>query len=388
MSASPGRFLLLLGLVLVGCSKELSGTGAGMDAVESGGYTFPVTFVEIAGGFVEEITEFSGDVASKRKANLAFERAGRIVEVLAAEGDYVKAGQVLARLDDRVLEADLQAARALQEAAKVQRAFAQQELKRYQGMAEAAADSVRDKWRFEIALRTAREAQRSAETQRLERQLEQGSLRAPFTGVLVKRRLTFGGYALPGGTVFELIDLIHREVRVELPQSLALGLHPGLTVEIQSASLPQGSLTASLDAVLPSTQSAARTFTGLIGLGLDADPKQRLLPGAFVLVRMQTRSAQSNTIVPADAMVRWGDAWAVVVADEGMPPSARFVPVLILANDGTQVAVSSAEEGALKAGDLVVVTGTDNIFPHASLLLQPHRNPSPDGLRDSSTSGS
>jgi HlyD family secretion protein len=369
----------LLAFALAACSPEAPQDGEAAAQDDGGGYTFPVTFVEISGGTIVESAEIAGDVATQRRGEVAFERAGRIVALLADEGQHVAAGALLARLDGGVLEAELAAARATHVAATAQRAYAELELARYEEMAEVAADSERDQWRSEVAIRTATETQRGAEIQRLERLLAQGELRAPFACVLVKRGLTLGSYATPGAMVFEVVDLASREIRLELPQALASTLTPGINVEILADALANKPLPAKLSAILPSALSSSRTFTGLVQLGPDLDPEQRLLPGAFVRVRLQTRSATTETIVPADALVGSPDGWVIVVAEGESPPLARFVPVQILANNGDEVAVAPFEEGALVSGARVIVTGTDNVFPGAPLLLQAHKTPVAEG---------
>jgi RND family efflux transporter MFP subunit len=369
-----GLLVMVMVMVMEACSPAAPSASPGA-AAEDGGYTFPVTFLEIGAGTVSEVAEFAGDVASKRSGELAFERAGRIVELLVDEGSRVAAGELLARLDGSVLEAELAAAHAAQTAVQAQRLYAELELARYEEMAEVAAESKRDEWRSEVAFRLATEAQRAADVQRLERLLAQGELHAPFSCVLVKRGLTLGSYATPGAMVFEVVDLEHREIRFELPQALATRLEPGLDVLILAETMEEEVLHTKLTAILPSALSTARTFTGLVQLDTVLDPQQHYLPGAFVRVRLQIRSATTETVVPADAMVESPLGWAVVVAEGAQPPLARFVAVRILAADAERVAVAPLEEGALQAGARVIVTGTDNIFPGAPLLLQPHHAP-------------
>jgi RND family efflux transporter MFP subunit len=371
---------LFSGLLLVSCSPEpAAGNGDGAPA-DLGAFTFPVTFVEIGPGTVSEVVDFTGDVATRRRGQLAFERAGRIIAMEAEEGDRVELGQLLARLDDQVLQAQLGAAQAAMAAAEAELAYAKQELERYEAMANAAAESDRDLWRSEVAIRGATAAQRAAESLRLEREIAQGELRAPFGGILVARGLILGSYANPGEMVFELVDLENREVRLELPQDLAVGIPVGTPVEIHSAALPDGMLSATLDAVLPSARSDSRTFTGLVRLGPTLDSDLRLLPGASVTARLGTRSATVDTVVPADALVESPQGWLIVAIVDGTPPTAAFVPVQILAQEPDRVAVASFEPGALAAGMNIVVTGTDNVFPGAPLLLQPHADPTAGGI--------
>lgn len=375
-----GLPIYLFGLLLVACSPEPAADEGGGAPSEGGGFTFPVTFVEVAPGTVSEVVELNGDVATRRRGQLAFERAGRIVAMEADESDLVEAGQLLARLDDQVLQAQLGAARAAVTAAEAERAYAKQELERAEAMAASAAEADRDLWRSEVAIRGATVAQRAAEALRLEREIAQGELRAPFRGILVARSMTLGSYANPGSMVFELVDLENREVRLELPQNLAVGLSVGTPVEIYSAALPEGMLQATLDAVLPSARANSRTFTGLVRLGLALDPDSRLLPGAAVTARLGTRSATVDTVVPVDALVESPQGWLVVTVIDGTPPTAAYVPVQILALEPDRVAVASLEPGALAAGMKIVVTGTDNVCPGAPLLLQPHADPTMGGI--------
>lgn len=371
---------LFTGLLLVSCSPDpAAGEGDGAPA-DFGGFTFPVTFVEIGPGTVSEVVDFAGDVATRRRGQLAFERAGRIVVLEADEGDRVETGQLLAKLDDQVLQAQLGAAQAAEAAAEAELAYAKKELERFEAMADAASDADRDLWRSEVAIRGATAAQRSAESLRLEREIAQGELRAPFGGILVARGLTLGSYANPGEMAFELVDLDNREVRLELPQDLAVGIPVGTPVEIHSAALQDGMIVATLDAILPSARSDSRTFTGLVRLGPTLDPELRLLPGASVTARLGTRSATVDTVVPADALVETPQGWLIVAIVDGTPPTAAFVPVQILALEPDRVAVASFEPDALTAGMKIVVTGTDNVFPGAPLLLQPHADPTAGGI--------
>lgn len=369
-----------LAILALSCSGEEPTSSQGMDGEEGGGggYTFPVTFTTVARGDVSETVALAGDVATMRRATLAFERGGRIDVVQGEAGDVVEEGQKMARLDSDVLTAELQAAHAALRAANAEVEFAKKELARAEAMEGAVSDAERDQWESEVRIREARMKQRSAEEGSLLARLRQGTLFAPFDGTIVERHLTLGSYANPGDPVFEILDLAHREVRIELPQAMAQKLQPGIAVEVHSSALPDGPIAARLDAVLPSAMSQSRTFTGLVRLPADADPQHRLMPGAFVEVRLIARQAQDALMVPQDALIETPEGTLIYAIEGEAPPKVRLVPVMVLARSGKGVAVAPFESGALKAEDRIVVTGTDNVFPGAPLLLHPHRDPATD----------
>ncbi len=355
----------------------VAGCGSGDPAAPAGGgpggasaFRFPVTFIEAAAGTVEEMVALVGDVETTRRAALAFERAGRVAEVSADNGDHVTAGMPLARLDDAVLEAELRAARASVVADRADADFALSELKRARELGSTIAQSERDRWTSESAAREARAARSAAEVGRLETQLAQGVLRAPFDGTVVERRVTLGSHAAAGAPAFELVDLESLEVRLELPASIAAHAQAGDRVLLAT---DDGEVELRLASIIPSADPGTRTFRAIARFDRATAPGLR--PGAFVRSRLTLRAAE-GIVVPADALLDRPQGSMLVVADGGdgaAPPVARLVPVKILARGADGVAVAPLQPGDLVAGARVVVTGSDNVFPGAPLLLQPHK---------------
>lgn len=354
-----------------------SGSGGAADpAGETPGgaamFLLPVTYVAAEPGVVEERVSLVGDVVSARQASLAFERAGRISEILADLGDEVAAGAVLARLDDAVLEAQLAGARADAAAAAVEAAFAEGELRRARDVGSALADSERDRWASEAGARRQRAEQKAAEVRRLEAVLAQGELRAPFPCAVTARQATLGSHVGAGDAVFEVVDLWNREVHLEIPAYVAAGLKSGAPVTLAADEISNLRLDASLDVLVPAADPSARTFRGVVRLGATKDPERRLLPGMFVRAQLLYRRAASEVVVPVDSLVEDERGVHVAVAGEEEPARARLVPVQVLARDDHRAAVEPLEPGALGAGARVLVTGASNVFPGAALRLRPH----------------
>lgn len=366
------RLPLLLLLPFAGCAGgEDAPEGAGGGGAP-GGFTFPVTFVPLAIGDVDETVDLVGDVEALHRARLAFERAGRVAEVAREAGDPVSAGQLLARLDDAVIAAQLAAARAAAAAAAAQAAHSTREAARARGLGETIARSERDRWDSESAIDAARAAQADAEIARLEAIAAQGELAAPFDGVLLARGVTLGSYVQAGDAAFELVDVRRLEVRLELPAALAAGVEAGGAVRLRVDG--GGELSAPLLAVLPSADPGTRTFRALLRPEPAAAVAAGMRPGSFVRSSLVVRRARGAPVVPRDALLEGPQGAAVMVADASGsgPPVARLVPVAVLARDAERAAIRPLD-GELAPQTPVLVTGNDNVFPGAPLRLQEHR---------------
>ncbi len=369
------------GALLAGCSDAPAAGGGG------GGFVFriPVTAVRAEPGDVSESIEIVGDVVSRRWAVLAFERPGRVTEVRADLGDVVAEGAVLAGLDQAVPKQEMALAEAALLAAQADEAYAVSEAQR--GAAAGAnllSASETGRRDSVAAVARARTVQFEADVGRFKELLAQCELRAPFDGTIVARDVTDGSYAQTGAPAFTLVDLARREVWLEIPAVMAADLKSGAVVQLRSDDLPDVQVTAVLDELLPAANPAARTFKGVVRLEPEADGG-RLMPGLFVRARMERRHARSETVVPTDSVLLGEHGHFIAVMDPpktatdaaaagnspaGAPPpspTGRIVPVRVLASDGVRSAIESAEPGALRSGDMVVVIGAENVFPGAPL---------------------
>lgn len=377
---------------------------AGGPPAGGGGFRLPVTFAEVEAGTVTESVELVGDVLSARRAVLSFERSGRVERVLADLGDFVKAGDVLARLDDAVLQQEVAVAAARALAYEAEADLAQKEAARGREMGTeliTAEDQERRVAQAEAAEHRA--AEQRANEQRLEAQLAQGELRAPFDAIVSSRQITDGTFVGLGDVAFELVDLRNREVHLEIPAPVAAELGTSAALELRADDLPGFRIQSHLDKLVVAADPQSRLFTGVVRIA-EEDPEGKLMPGMFVRARLVRKTVASNAVVPSDAMLETPRGTVVYRIDPppaveggeggpgGMPPAptAALVPVQVLARNAERAAVAPFEPGALKAGDQVVVTGVDNVFPSAPLLPSPHRAvaspdaPSPEGGRAAS----
>ena len=332
-------------------------------------FRIPVTVVHPEIGNVTERVTVTGEVRAPDRAQIAFERAGRLLELNARLGDRVETGAVLARLDDRVMEQQVKASEASLAQGREMAALAKRDAERLEKLEDVTSDAAVDRARAVERNEAARVVQLEADLALERTRLQQGLLLAPFDAIVTARAVSLGSYVEAGESCFELLSLEQREVLLELPPRVAMQLQPGSRVTLESDELPGMTLECALTTVLPATDPRARVFTGVVRIGPGDDPGQRLVPGMFVRASASLRSVEGALTVPIDCLAEDGGGARIVVVQPGETPTAAFVAVRVLARDAERAAIEPLGDARLGAADSVVLVGRENAAPGLPLAL-------------------
>jgi RND family efflux transporter MFP subunit len=302
----------------------------------------PVDVARVTRGTVSETIDTLAVVESGQAATLAAQTSGTLVDVRPREGDAVARGELLARIDPRVLDDALAAAEARVAAARVERSTLEavtardQVLFDHEALSRQALDASQA--RVEGARSGVVAAERALETARTLRSYS--DLRAPFAGVVTARLVEVGDLAAPGKSLFTLQSPGPVRVAAKLAQEALARLRPG---DGAVFSLGERTLAATVTRLFPALDSA---HLGTAESDLDGAPFG-LAPGSTLAVRFEPAGRQ-GLVVPAAALLAGTDRTLVVRADGNV---ATPVPVTLLATDGDRAVVA----GAISEGDLVVV---------------------------------
>lgn len=319
---------------------------------------------------VAQWRDVTGELRAARRALLATEEAGLLAAAPFREGDMVREGEEVARLDAR--RAELALARAQAQAQSREAIVAQR-----RAVLDRARRELEDKERLynEVSaarreVDDARTAVEEASARLLEAQadhafamaelrlaqvrLEDMTVRAPFDGVVVQRRAEQGEWLGEGDAVIELMDTTSVEAWLHVPESsVELLLSPGATVWVEVPS--RGSrVEAPVTRVIPDADPLSRLFPVRVVIQ-NADGSLR--PGARVTGKVPTGERAPTLLVHKDG-IRRDDAGEFVYAALG--GVATPVRVTTLFAVGDWVAVRS---GALEAGVPVIVEGNERLFP-------------------------
>jgi HlyD family secretion protein len=249
----------------------------------------------------------SGYVVARRKATVAAEITGKVVEVLIEEGMVVKDGDVVARLDSVLAERDLALAQSRADAAEAAIGAIAADLRDAERIYNRAqsliarnvvseADLTKAEARVGVLRAQLKQAQAQFETAKLDAKrnadvLEKHRIRAPFNGVVVERSaqpgemispLSVGGFTRTG--ICTLVDMDSIEVEVDVNEAFIGRVQAGMAVEALLDAYPEWTIPAAVIAVVPTANREKATVKVRIGLK-GKDP--RILPDMAVKVTFE-----------------------------------------------------------------------------------------------------
>lgn len=310
-----------------------------------------VTVAEVQAGTLAPTKVFKGTVYFKEMAELATEVGGKVVEVLFEDGDRVEAGTPMVRLDDSLLQADLTTRKALHEQAKAELALEEARLTRAKELLddEVTTPQQYDDLRFTVESTRHRVAAARAEVDRVAREIEKKTIRAPFDGVVVRRETEVGEWRDEGDTLAVFArDHVH-DIVVNIPEQHLAWLEPGAAIDL---TILGQSLQGEVVAGVPRGDAATRTFP----IKVRTFDNDWLLEGMSAEVRLPVGPVQDALLVPRDAVLLNGQEKVLFTVAEGAAVQ-HVVDVLGYVGEG----LAGISLDALPAGARVVVKGQERL---------------------------
>ena len=259
--------------------------------------------------------EFDGIVEPVKQSTLSAQASGRVASLLVKAGDPVRAGQLLATIDDRETQTGVQRSQAQVSQADAEYRNAQanaertRELQSKGFVSKAALDTA------ELQLKAAKAGHDVASAGAKQSSLSQGFTRvtAPYDGWVLQTLSEAGDLAVPGKPLMTLYAPLPLRAVVQVPASRGDAARAASRVEVQ---LPgaDGSgqwVAPSSRSVMPAADPVSQTIEWRLELPTTA--AKGLVPGQQVRVRFVGGQAQ-RVVVPASAVLRRGELTAVYVA--------------------------------------------------------------------------
>jgi len=315
-----------------------------------------------------ETDDVIGNVVAVHGVTLSADLPGTVESIAFQSGEHVAAGTVIARLDARQERAQLVAAQAQLELARIN-LERMTRLHDKQVVAQAELDEV-----------AAAAKQAEARVGEIRATIERKEVRAPFAGFLGIRQANLGQYLNAGEPIVPLQSLDPVYVDFSVPQARLAGLGVGAEVRVHADSLYFGRATGRITAINSVVDEDTRN---VLVQATFHNPHGALRPGMFVQVEITTGTSGAVVALPASAVnyAPYGNSVFVVTTMKGRDGKPyrgveqRFVK--LGANHGDQVAVVDG----VKPGDEVVTSGVFKLRSGAAVLVnnsvQPENNPAP-----------
>lgn len=276
----------------------------------------------------------TGALDARAESQVVAKTSGIAMEVFAEEGDHVRAGQVLVRLD-----ADRARLQAAQSAAQVRKLEANYTRAKQLAAQQMVSANDLDQLKYDLA--NARAVNNLANLE-----LSYTKVVAPISGVVASRSIKPGNFVQINTPIFRIVDDSRLELTLNVPEREISTLKTGQPVKLQVDALPGRTFDGTVDRVAPVVDAGSGTFRVICSFaGGDA-----LQAGMFGRIRIDYDKRADALVVPRVALLDDQGTPAVYAVRDG---KAVRVPVKTGYTDGDWTEIV---EG-LKVGDAVVTAG-------------------------------
>lgn len=348
---SASILLAILALTVVSCAPGEDESKTFAEGAASDGdrkeEAVPVEVVALERGTIESALRFSATLEAERDVRVLAEAQRRVVELKVEEGDAVRAGSLLIRLQDdaqrsALNKAEIELRQATREFDR-QKSLFEQNLVSEQAYNDAAL--IFDQ--AGIAVDDAR------------RNLAYTEVRAPFSGIVTERMVNVGDHVTLNQPLFRIVDFDSIVARIYVPEKELPALATGLETRLTAEAIGGVSFFGSVDRISPVVDPG----TGTVKVTVATPRQEGLRPGMYVEVELVTAVNEDALLLPKRSVVYDNDQLFVFrLGDERRVERIKVEPVL---EDIEHIEPA----GGLSTGDLVVVAGQASLKDNALVRL-------------------
>ncbi len=278
-----------------------------------------------------------GSLIPDEEVNLSFETSGKIVEINFEEGTTVQKGQLLAKVNDRPLQAQLQRLVSQLKLAE-DRVFRQDALLKRDAVSQEAYEQVKTEL-----------ATLNADIESVEAQIAQTELRAPFDGIIGLRQVSVGTYASPTTIVAKLTKISPLKLEFSVSERYARDIQVGTNLTFTL----EGSLDTYHAQVYARESSLDINTHTLTVRALYPNPSG-IMPGRYASITLKRQEYKDALAIPSQAIVPEMGKDKVFLYRSG-----KAEPVEIVTGIRTDALVQAVK--GLAAGDTVIISGTQQL---------------------------
>lgn len=233
----------------------------------------------------------TGSTLPDEEVDLAFESSGKIVAIYFTEGTHVKAGDLLAKINDKPLQAELKKLEAQVPLAK-DRVYRQRTLLEKDAVSQEAFEQVATEYEKLMA-----------DIELVKANLAQTELRAPFDGIIGLRMVSEGAYVTSSSSVIaKLTKISPLKIEFSIPESYSSEVHEGTPIVFRMET--DGGLMRDYKATVYAVESKVDLSTRTLKVRAKyPNPGETILPGRYTSVEITKREIKDALAIPSEALI-------------------------------------------------------------------------------------
>lgn len=335
--------LAVLSLTFTSCGSKAQGEAPKPGAA---GGPLVVDGVVLVPRPLDNIVRSSGTVLASESVDLIAEAAGRVEQIAFREGAHVSKGDLLVKINDDDLQAQLKKT-DLQIQLATEQEKRQKQLFGINGISQE---------QYDIALNQVNTLK--ADKENLIASIRKREIRSPFDGVIGLRYISEGSYVSPSTRIASVQKIDPLKVDFAIPEKYADDVRVGdpVTFSNDEANL---NFTGKLYAIEPKIDPLTRT---LQLRALCENRKETIFPGAYVQIELRLKKIADALLVPSQAIIPVLKGQSVMVKRNGV---AASIPVQTGIRTASDVQILSG----LRAGDTVLTTGLMQARPGSPVIV-------------------
>jgi membrane fusion protein (multidrug efflux system) len=294
-------------------------------------------------------TRATGSTLPDEEVNLSFESSGKIVAIHFKEGTHVKKSELLAKINDQPLQAELKKLEAQVQLAK-DRVFRQGTLLEKDAVSQEAYELV-----------TTEYDKLMADIELVKAHIAQTELRAPFDGIIGLRQVSEGAYVTPATVVVNLTKISPLKIEFSINEYYAADISNGTKISfyMQNADGMEQKYNATIYAVESEIELKTRT---LKARALFPNENEAIKPGRFVSVEVTKRAIENAIVVPSETIIPEMGKSIVYKYNGGEAESVEII-------QGLRTESLVQVLGGLQVGDTVITTGVMQLRAGAKVII-------------------
>jgi RND family efflux transporter MFP subunit len=287
----------------------------------------------------ESSLSFLGTFEPYRQNTIGSDASGKIIRLAVQEGDHVSQGQLIAKIDDEMLQLQL-------ENAEISIEGQQNDDKRYTNLEKENAVAGVQVEKTKLGLRSAQ-----VQKKQIQKQLRSTNITAPFSGVVTKKMVDLGSVIGPGTQLVELTDISSLKLTVSVPERDIMKFQVGQSVSVFADIYGNKSFSGKVTNV---NVQADRSHNFKVQITVKNSKDNQLMAGMYGSVKLNNSKSKTVLSIPRRALVGSSKNPRVYVIRDGKAILTSFTAGT---SDGEYIEVVDG----LSKNDEIVVKGQVNL---------------------------